>query len=86
MKAVSLGNQIDGVVDNPPTVISHPEGGLSVILPIDGCHMSLHTLPARELAILDIITAPPHDPRQALDVVARRLTAQTVRAEQRTRG
>ena len=70
----------------PPTVIVHPEGGLSVILPLDGCHMSVHTMPARELAILDIIALPPHDPQRALDVIARKISAKTVRAEQRTRG
>jgi S-adenosylmethionine/arginine decarboxylase-like enzyme len=70
----------------PPTVIVHPDGGLSVILPLDGCHMSVHTMPSRELAILDVITQPPHDPRRALEVIARRITARTVRAEQRTRG
>ena len=70
----------------PPSVIVHPDGGLSVILPLDGCHMSVHTMPSRELAILDVIALPPHDPRRALDVIARRITAKTVRAEQRTRG
>lgn len=70
----------------PPTVIAHPDGGLSVILPLDGCHMSVHTLPSRELAILDVIALTSHDPQRALDVIARRITARTVRAEQRTRG
>jgi S-adenosylmethionine/arginine decarboxylase-like enzyme len=70
----------------PPTVISHPDGGLTVILPLDGCHMSVHTMPARELAILDVIALPPHDPQRAFDVVARRLTAKTIRADRRTRG
>ena len=70
----------------PPTVIVHPGGGLSVILPLDGCHMSIHTMPARELAILDVIALPPHDPQRALEVIARRITAKTVRTEQRTRG
>ena len=69
-----------------PTVITHPDGGLSVILPLDGCHMSVHTLPARELAILDVIAQQPHDPQLALDVVSRRITARTVRAERRNRG
>jgi S-adenosylmethionine/arginine decarboxylase-like enzyme len=70
----------------PPTVIVHPDGGLSVILPMDGCHMSVHTMPSRELAILDVIALPPHDPRRALDVIARKISAKSVRAEQRTRG
>jgi S-adenosylmethionine decarboxylase len=69
-----------------PTVITHPHGGLTVILPVDGCHMSIHTLPERELAIVDVIAAPPHDPQRALDVITRRLTARTVRVERRIRG
>jgi len=69
-----------------PIVITHPDGGLSVILPLDGCHMSVHTMPSRELAILDVIALAPHDPQRALDVVTRRLTAKTVRAERRIRG
>ena len=69
-----------------PVVITHPGGGLSVILPLDGCHMSVHTLPERELAILDVIAVAPHDPQRALDVVSRRLTARTVRAGRHTRG
>lgn len=69
-----------------PTVIAHPHGGLTVILPVDGCHMSIHTLPERELAIVDVIAAPPHDPQRALDVITRRLTARTVRVERRIRG
>jgi S-adenosylmethionine/arginine decarboxylase-like enzyme len=43
-------------------------------------------MPARELAILDVIALLPHDPRKALEVIARRLTSKTIRAEQRTRG
>lgn len=69
-----------------PTVIRHPDGALTVILPADGCHLSIHTMPSRELAILDVIAQHPHDPQRALDVVVRRLTAKTVRAERRTRG
>jgi len=70
----------------PPTVITHPDGGLSVILPLDGCHMSVHTMPARELAILDVIALPPHDPQRALDVIVRRLTARSIVTDTRTRG
>jgi S-adenosylmethionine decarboxylase len=69
-----------------PSVKVHPQGGLSVFLPVDGCHMSIHTFPEQELAIVDIIAAPPHDPQRALDVMTRRLTARTVRVERRIRG
>jgi S-adenosylmethionine/arginine decarboxylase-like enzyme len=69
-----------------PVVLKRPEGGVSVILPVDGCHMSLHTNPARELALLDVLAAPPHDPQRALDVLIRRLAARQVRTERRERG
>jgi S-adenosylmethionine/arginine decarboxylase-like enzyme len=69
-----------------PVVLKHHDGGLSVILPLDGCHMSIHTMPARELAMLDVLALPGHDVERALDVVARRLPARTVRSERRERG
>lgn len=69
-----------------PVVLKHPDGGLSVILPLDGCHCSLHTLPTQEVAILDVLARPPHDPQMALDVVVRRLQARTVSTERRERG
>jgi S-adenosylmethionine/arginine decarboxylase-like enzyme len=67
------------------TVIVRADGGLSVILPLQSCHMSLHTFPGRQLALLDIL-APEEKLQLALDVVARRLNAQTVRTERRARG
>ncbi len=70
----------------PPVVLKHPDGGLSVILPLDGCHMSLHTNPERELALLDVLARSHHDPQRALDVLQRRLTARSVRSERRERG
>jgi S-adenosylmethionine/arginine decarboxylase-like enzyme len=69
-----------------PLVRRHPDGALSVILPLDGCHMSLHTMPAHECALLDIMARAGHDPQKALDVCARRLEAREVRAERRERG
>lgn len=69
-----------------PIVLRHPSSGLSVILPVDGCHMSIHTMPDRELAILDVLALPGHDTQRALDVVTRRIVARTVRTERRERG
>ena len=69
-----------------PVVLRHPEGGLSVSLPLDGCHISIHTIPDREIALLDVLATPPHDPQRALDVVTRRLSARSVRTERRERG
>jgi S-adenosylmethionine/arginine decarboxylase-like enzyme len=48
--------------------------------------MSLHTNPARQTALLDILALPPHDPQRALDVLMRRLAATTVNTERRERG
>lgn len=67
-------------------VIKHVDGGLSVILPLDGFHCSLHTIPSQEVAILDVLARPPHDPQVALDVVARRLEARHIQTERRERG
>lgn len=69
-----------------PIVLRHPGGGLSVILPLDGCHMSIHTMPERELALLDVLALPQHDPQRALDVLKRRLPAREIRQELRHRG
>jgi S-adenosylmethionine decarboxylase len=69
-----------------PVVLKHPDGGLSVILPLDGCHMSLHTNPERQTALLDVLAQPPHDPQRALDVIMRRLASTTVHTERRERG
>jgi S-adenosylmethionine/arginine decarboxylase-like enzyme len=68
------------------TVRQHPDGSLSVILPLDGCHMSMHTMPSRALALLDVLAIPHHDVQRALDVCTRRLAAKDVRTEIRARG
>ena len=80
--AVAAGMSSSG----SPLVLKRPEGGVSVVLPLDGCHMSIHTNPGRELALLDVLASPPHDPQRALDVVTRRLIARSVRSERRERG
>lgn len=69
-----------------PVVLHHPDGGLSVILPLDGCHLSLHTMPSRELALVDVMALPAHHAQRALDVVTRRLVAKNQRTERRERG
>jgi S-adenosylmethionine/arginine decarboxylase-like enzyme len=68
-----------------PTVIARRDGGLSVILPLQDCHMSLHTFPDREVALLDVL-APDQNLQLALDVITRRLEARTVRTDRRQRG
>lgn len=80
--AGAAGMQANG----SPILLKHHDGAVSVILPIDGCHMSLHTVPERELAMLDVLARPDHDVQRALDVVVRRIAARSVRAERRERG
>jgi S-adenosylmethionine/arginine decarboxylase-like enzyme len=83
---VSAAGAAGMTASGSPLVLKHPDGGLSVILPLDGCHMSIHTSPDRELALLDVLAHPHHDPQRALDVVIRRLSARTVNSERRERG
>ena len=69
-----------------PTVHRHPNDGLAVLLLLDGCHMSVHTVPERELLLLDVLALARHDARKALDVFARRLSAREIRSDARARG
>lgn len=69
-----------------PIVHQLPNDGVAGVLLLDGCHVTVHTFPERELLLLDILSLATHDPRKALDVFARRLTARAVRSEVRERG
>ena len=69
-----------------PTVRRHPSDGLAVLVLLDGCHMSVHTVPERELLLLDVLALAAHDARKALDVFARRLVAREIRSDERARG
>jgi S-adenosylmethionine/arginine decarboxylase-like enzyme len=69
-----------------PVVHQLPSDGVAAVLLLDGCHVSVHTFPDRELLLLDILSLSTHEPRKALDVFARRLTARTVHSDVRDRG
>jgi S-adenosylmethionine decarboxylase len=69
-----------------PVVHKLPSDGVAAVLLLDSCHVTVHTFPERELLLLDILALATHEPRKALDVFARRLTARTVRSEVRDRG
>lgn len=73
-------------VINDPVVRQLPSDGVAGLFLLNGCHMSLHTFPDRELLLLDILSLATHDPRKALDVFARRVTAREIRSDQRGRG
>jgi S-adenosylmethionine/arginine decarboxylase-like enzyme len=69
-----------------PMVRVLPGGGLTVVLLQEHCHTILHTLPARELLLVDILAPAARDSQKALDVFARRLTASRIDSEVHVRG
>jgi S-adenosylmethionine/arginine decarboxylase-like enzyme len=69
-----------------PLVRSLPQGGVSGILLMYGCHLAIHTMPERGLLLLDVLVPRPLDPTHALTVFARRLSPARILSEQRPRG
>jgi S-adenosylmethionine decarboxylase len=69
-----------------PIVHQLPSEGVAGVLLLDGCHVTVHTFPERELLLLDILALSTHEPRKALDVFARRVTARAIHSEVRDRG
>ncbi|MBI3789585.1 MAG: S-adenosylmethionine decarboxylase [Gemmatimonadetes bacterium] len=60
-------------------------GAHSIVLFLDGCHLSVHAHPARGLVLLDILADARIDPRKALAVFTRKLRATDVRVEEHAR-
>lgn len=69
-----------------PVVRVAPSGGISALLLLDPCHVSLHTLPEHGLALVDVLAHDPAGAAKALDVFVRRLVPTVVTSETRTRG
>ena len=69
-----------------PVVRVAPAGGISALLLLDPCHVSLHTLPDRGLVLVDVLARDPAGAAKALDVFVRRLAPAAVASETRTRG
>ena len=69
-----------------PMVRVAPSGGISALLLLDPCHVSLHTLPERGLVLVDVLAGDPAGAAKALDVFVRRLVPSHVTSETRTRG
>ena len=69
-----------------PLVRHLPHDGVAAFILLDTCHMSVHTVPERELLLLDVLAPAAHDARKALDVFARRLPAREIRSDTRGRG
>ncbi|HET7458322.1 MAG TPA: S-adenosylmethionine decarboxylase [Gemmatimonadaceae bacterium] len=69
-----------------PIVRQLPHDGVAGLFLLDGCQMTVHAFPERELLLLDVLTSSTHDGRKAFDVFARRIVAREVRSERMSRG
>ena len=71
---------------DPPTVRTLPRDGLAVLLLLDLGHLTVHTMPARETLLLDLLVPAGRDPQKAVDVFIRKLGAKEARGGRHDRG
>jgi S-adenosylmethionine decarboxylase len=69
-----------------PIVRTTPTGGISAVLLLDPCHVSIHSLPDRGLALVDVLAPDVAGATKALDVFVRRLLPGAVTSDTRMRG
>ncbi|MEO5818439.1 MAG: S-adenosylmethionine decarboxylase [Gemmatimonadaceae bacterium] len=69
-----------------PLVRTAPSGGVSAVLLLDPCHVSIHSLPERGLALVDVFARDESGAAKALDVFVRRLAPTGVTNDTRKRG
>jgi S-adenosylmethionine/arginine decarboxylase-like enzyme len=69
-----------------PLVRTAPSGGISAVLLLDPCHVSIHSLPERGLVLVDVLAPDSTGAEKALDVFVRRLNPGTVISATRMRG
>jgi S-adenosylmethionine/arginine decarboxylase-like enzyme len=69
-----------------PSVRGQTDGGISAFLLLDSGHIAVHSVPSRQVLLLDVIAPPAHDFRKVVDVLSRRLAARDVKTATRTRG
>ena len=68
-----------------PIVRTSPSGEISAVLLLDPGHASVHSLPERRLAIVDVMARDEAGAGKALDVFVRRLMPGAVTSETRMR-
>ena len=68
-----------------PTMRERRAGGMSAVLLHDDCHITVHSIPERELLLLDVLVPKAIDASRVIDVFARRLTARHVHKDARER-
>ena len=69
-----------------PIVHHTPSGAIAAVLLLDPCHVSIHSLPERELALVDVLARDAAAAEKALDVFVRRLAPTSVQSITRARG
>jgi S-adenosylmethionine decarboxylase len=70
-----------------PLIRVAPSGGVSAVLLLDPCHVSIHSFPDRGLALVDVLArADAAGAGKALDVFVRRLAPAAVGSDVRARG
>ena len=69
-----------------PIVRSVPSGGISAVLLLDPCHVSVHSLPERGIALVDVLARDTAGAQKALEVFVRRLAPAAVTSDTRMRG
>jgi len=70
----------------PPMVRALPRDGLAIFLLLDLGHVTVHTMPARETLLLDLLVPAGRDPQKAVDVFTRKLGTNEVRSSRSDRG
>jgi S-adenosylmethionine/arginine decarboxylase-like enzyme len=70
----------------PPMIRDLPRDGFAVVLLLDLGHLVLHTIPARDTLLLDLLVAKGRDPQKAVDVFTRKLGARESRSGRLERG
>jgi len=69
-----------------PSVRDQTDGGVSAVLLLESGHIAVHSVPQRQVLLLDVIAPVAHDFRKVVEVLSRRLTAREVKTATRTRG
>jgi S-adenosylmethionine/arginine decarboxylase-like enzyme len=70
----------------PPMVRTLRRDGLTVVLLLDLGHVVAHTIPSRELILLDLLVPTGRDPQKAVDVFTRKLGTSEARSGRLDRG
>jgi S-adenosylmethionine/arginine decarboxylase-like enzyme len=69
-----------------PTVRAQTDGGVSAVLLLESGHIAVHSVPNRQVLLLDVIAPAAHDFRKVVEILSRRLAAREVKTATRTRG